>query len=366
MKHLSMRLVIKMKMHYLSFLIACSFTLSACGNNNSSDNQQSNTSGNPNTDQNVNAPDLLTKTQHWTTYRLDVRGSTGNINQSAIEVVSADLFFINDTTYFLPDNKEYEDNYIFVTKDGEYRSYTGQLHPEYGAESGKFKQLAPNEFTLIFHSEIGSTGLEEITRYKAIDLNNQNVLKHLTPELHWQLQYPELEPLNVSAKDRELLTRLNETKFPQGSICLQIVETQSNQDYLTLSPLDSISLQEFETYEQRYNQKDPNLLKMIFKNTTAYLHVSNTEDKLIEPVPSNSISNGFAQYKSDYYRAYYTPNDVNDNLQDWIEELKQTINQSDHSTEAKKAYIERADSLTNMCDFYNPTAMSFIKSIVES
>lgn len=249
-----------------------------------------------------------------------------------------------------------EENIIYLTKNGEFHQY-GPLNSNYGYEMGKveFDGLV---LKISIHSPIQSQGFIKTITNKEINLEGENVLVSIDPELNWQISEPIYSKSTLNNATLQKLKSIQNLKFPTGAKCLQTVTEHLNQEYLQLEVSSQNYKSQFEIILDDYNQQQNGASSIKYNPISKFTQFFGSTTYL------NQYDEGYTLYNGKYYTT-----EKKDLGFDFVhaEFIQDSIDEANHFKDPveKAARLNYAESYKKECDLYNAVAADFIKKNIK-
>ncbi|QGM27328.1 hypothetical protein [Acinetobacter towneri] len=324
-----------MKLKTLSCAIFAAFTLTACGGGSDGG------SSDPVVDVGT-----TNKFQQWSNFSIENNYSTDKIgyDSDTITIDQNKAYSKNTNTLNWDENKTF-----FVTADGEYDE--GEEHPKYGAYQGEVS-ISNNIWTHIPYSNIGSKGLKLTVKYNPVDISNRTIAPLVSFHEYWVVKHNQNDNWDISDNVINFIQAIEQVKFPQGSACLQLVESSNNQEYLELyknqdtPELQTTLKQDWESYRTNTSS---DIHKKVFKDTIAYLEYD--ED--------NAEYSGVAQKANHFYEVNLTQKGVEFSKAQEITLLESLA--AEYLGADQTIARDYINLYKNSCSMFNQTASEAIK-----
>ena len=324
-----------MKLKTLSCAIFAAFTLTACGGGSDGGSSEQ-----------FIEDGATNKFQQWSNFSIENDYSTNKIgyDSDTLTIDQNKAFSKNTNTLDWDQTQSF-----FVTADGVYDE--GEEHPEYGAYQGEVS-ISNNTWTHIPYSNIGSKGLKLTVKYNPVDISNKAIAPLVSFHEYWVAKNNQNDTWYVPDNMINFIKTIEQVKFPQGSVCLQLVESSNNQEYLELyknqdtPELQTTLEQDWENYKTNTSS---DIQKKIFKDTIAYLEYD--ED--------NAEYFGVAQKANHFYQVNLTQKGVEYSKAQEIRLLESLA--AEYISSDQTIAQDYINLYKNSCFMFNQTASEAIK-----
>lgn len=272
--------------------------------------------------------------------------------RSTLTIDNDDLFEKKD--YFKSNVNEKKLTPSYATKTGFYGS--NEKHSQYGDHLGKINTGTTNQW-IVSPNLINGTGkYTQTTHYKMLDIAGQNVLDTLDPDLSVRFNGIQAFDPVYGAEATKFYKKLNNSIFPAGSKCIQVMSIEQNSDVLTLTkfpepnvkPFDQDTIKASWEYEKLHGTKP-----LIYKDTEAYLI-----DYVDSGIGDYNVS-GDAKVNSVYYRARHSLKGETFSFAKFVKK-----NKDEMDANADKEYSQKYEELTKKsCRYFNVEATKFVNEL---
>lgn len=335
-------------------ILLMSLVITACNDDNDSDNH-----GNSNEQK----PKLFEQWSNFHFAELD-NGYDGEDNsiwvtiltteRSTLTIDNDDLFEKKDYFKLKVNQKTLTPSY--ATNTGFYGS--NKNHSQYGDHLGKINTSITNQWIVSPNLLNGAGKYTQTTHYKMLDIAGQNVLDTLDPDLSVRFNGIEAFGPVYGAEATKFYKKLNNSSFPVGSKCIQVISIEQDSDVLTLTkypvpnvkPFDQDTIKASWEYQKLHGYKS-----LIYKDTEAY--ITDYSDSGI----SDYNNSGEAKVNNVYYWAEHSLKGETFSFAKFVEK-----NKNDMDANTDKKYSQKYEELTKKsCRYFNVAATNFINELAD-